>query len=156
MGRGLLAHPIAWGIVIAGFVGLLAFGSIHAPPSSSAARVSYLDSIIKCPACDNISIAQSDIVQARELRDKVAQLVDKGWSNSAIESYVVGLYGSNELLTPAKSGLTGAVWLLPVLATGIAVVALGTVLWRRRSPPEAEVDAADEALVAAARRDHPR
>src|SRR6202161_1537676 len=94
----LLARKSAWAILAVVVVGVLAFGSVHPPASPNGARADYLDSIIKLPACDDISIAQSDIVQARELRAKVAQLVDAGHSNAAIEAYVIGHFGSDEIL----------------------------------------------------------
>lgn len=144
----LLARPWSWVLLAAVVATSLAVGSVHATPATRAARISYLESIIKCPVCDNISIAQSDSQQAQDLRARVVQLVDAGRSDQAIERYVVAQLGTDELLRPTSP----VIWLLPIVGGALAVAGLVAALLRRRrigAPPV--VVAADEALVAAAR-----
>ncbi len=144
----LLARPWSWVLLAAVVATSLAVGSVHATPATRAARISYLESIIKCPVCDNISIAQSDSQQAQDLRARVVQLVDAGSSDRAIERYVVAQLGTDELLRPTSP----VIWLLPIVGGALAVAGLVAALLRRRRigvPPAAV--AAYEALVAAAR-----
>jgi cytochrome c-type biogenesis protein CcmH len=122
----------------------LVIGSIHPPPSTDAARIARLDSIIKCPSCDDLSIAESDASTAVALRALVATDVHGGETDAQIEAYVVGRYGSSILLSPADS----IVWVLPVILGVVVVGAFTVVMWRRRKPPVATAE--DEQLVAAA------
>ena len=95
---------------------LLAVGSFHPSPPSAAQRITGLENIIKCPVCDNISIAQSDAAIASQLRASVAKWVREGKSNSWIENVVVAKFGSNELLLPQNN----LVFVIPSLLIGLA------------------------------------
>jgi cytochrome c-type biogenesis protein CcmH len=145
--HGLLARRSSWLVLGALVVALLSFGSVHPPPESRAARVQALESIIKCPVCNDVSIAQSDAAVARALRAKVVELVDSGRSNAEIERYVVGQFGPSELLRPQNP----LVWLLPAALLGVATAGLAVVLIRRRRLQAVAAGLPeDEALVAAA------
>jgi cytochrome c-type biogenesis protein CcmH len=148
----------SWYVLGALFVALLAYGSVHPVPPSQAARVRYLDSVIKCPECDNISIAQSNIVEAQDLKEKVAALVASGKTNAQIESYVVGLFGTAEIIAPTTHGIDATIWIIAFIVLLLSCVALIAYLFRRRRfTPHSASDGDDEALVATARRDasHP-
>ncbi len=144
------ATPRAFALLGLVLVALLAFGSVHRPPASAAARIAALESVIKCPSCADVSIAQSDAPVAGQLRASVTAWVDAGRSNAWIEDAVVARYGPGILLRPRNLWL----FVVPALAIAAALAALGATLWRRRSaaPPsgDATVLAEDEALVAAA------
>ncbi len=144
---GLLARRSSWLVLGVLVVVLLAVGSVHPPPASRAARIQSLDSIIKCPVCNDVSIAQSDAAVARALRAKVAELVDAGRSDAEIERYVVRQFGRAELLAPQSP----LIWLLPVVIVGAAAALLAVVLFRRRRlRPVTGGGPDDEELVAAA------
>ncbi len=99
---------------------LLAVGSFHPSPPSAAQRITGLENIIKCPVCDNISIAQSDAAIASQLRATVAKWVREGKSDSWIENAVVAKFGSNELLLPRNN----LFFVVPAVLIGIAAVLL--------------------------------
>ena len=137
----------AWIALAAVAAAFLAFGSIH-PITAAKARTSYLDSIIKCPACEDLSVAQSGAPSAVSLRHRVATFVHEGWSDARIEDWVVGRFGSNALLVPPTSGVSSTLYLVPTVLVGGAAVGLGYFLWRRRSPRGGAApgtDGADEA-----------
>jgi cytochrome c-type biogenesis protein CcmH len=138
-------------VVLLVLVGVtLGIGSVHHAPPTAAERITHLESIIKCPSCDDLSIAQSTASTAAGLRAVVVQMVHAGKSDQAIESYVVGLYpGQGEILEPT-GGITTFEWLIPLVALLAAAAALLVALIRRRAPRR-QASAADEALVAAAR-----
>jgi cytochrome c-type biogenesis protein CcmH len=140
-----------WIALAVAAIAVLAIGSYHPPASSQAARVSALDSIIKCPSCDNLSISQSDASTAVALRAVVAADVRAGESNAQIESYVEARYGAAILLSPTDP----VVWIVPIVGLCGAACLLALFLWRRRRRPGADagVDASaesDEDLVNAA------
>jgi cytochrome c-type biogenesis protein CcmH len=143
----VLASPLVWVLLAVVVVATLAIGSVHGAPASRSARISYLESVIKCPVCEDVSIAGSNAQQAANLRAKVVSLVDAGKTNAQVEQYVVGQFGTDELLRPRNALL----WILPVAAGVIAVGALGSFFVRRgRQSADATARDEDEALVAAA------
>lgn len=128
------ASPASWIVLGIVAVVLLILGSIHPAFSSRTARTSALDSVIKCPQCDDLSIAESNAPSSLQLRHRVEGFVAAGWSNERIESWVTARYGSGALLLPPDGGASETLYLLPVAFVVLAAGALGWYLWRRRSP----------------------
>lgn len=146
----VLASRWCWLLLAVVVAVTLVLGSSHPVAASRSARIAYLDGIIKCPVCEDVSIAESNAQQARNLRSKVAALVDSGASDAQVEQYVVGQFGSDELLRPTNP----VIWILPIAGGTVAVVVLGVVLLRRRGASGGAVALAeDEELVAMARRE---
>ncbi len=127
-----LASRAAWVALAAVAVLLLAVGSVHGGGPSRASRIAYLESVIKCPSCTDLTVAESSAPTAQTLRRLVSGWVDAGHSDSWIERQVVEHYGQADLLVPAASGLDGLAWTLPIAAVALAAGALGAFLWRRR------------------------
>jgi cytochrome c-type biogenesis protein CcmH len=113
-------------------VAALGFGSVHPAQASSADRIAHLDSVIKCPSCVDLSIAQSDAPIAVGLRAEVASWVQQGLSDSRIEQLVVARFGEQVLLVPSGSGVDLALWAVPASVIGVAGLMLIGYLWRRR------------------------
>jgi len=126
-----MSTRLIWGALAVAAIALLAVGSVHSPPSSSSARVAYLDSILKCPSCEDLSIAQSDAPSAVALRHRVTHWVDEGWSNSRIESAVEASYGQSELLLPPGGGVNATLYIVPVALIGLAAAGVGWHLYER-------------------------
>jgi cytochrome c-type biogenesis protein CcmH len=105
----------------------LAIGSIHPASSAASARIAHLDSVIKCPSCDNLSIGDSNAATARALRAVVASDVHAGESDAEIEAYVVSRYGAAVLLSPANR----IVWIVPIVALIGSAIFLAVFLVRR-------------------------
>ncbi|HTW99059.1 MAG TPA: cytochrome c-type biogenesis protein CcmH [Acidimicrobiales bacterium] len=154
MRSGLLSSRPAW--VAAGLLaaGLLAYGSMHSAATPAAARISYLESVIKCPNCEDLTIGQSTSQSADTLRGLVVGWVGAGRSDAWIEQQVVQHYGSDEILDPPVSGVDALVWVVPL---AVVVLAVGGLVWfllrRRRPAGSASGEAAppeDEELVGAA------
>src|SRR5277367_511965 len=76
------AGPWSWGVLVALTVAALIIGSLHATASSAAQRISHLESILKCPACTDLSIADSNAPAAQQLRRQVVQMVAAGSSDA--------------------------------------------------------------------------
>ncbi|HLI44757.1 MAG TPA: cytochrome c-type biogenesis protein CcmH [Acidimicrobiales bacterium] len=131
------ASRAAWLVLAAVAIMLLAVGSIHGSGTGAAARTAQLDAVIKCPACEDLSIAQSDAPSAVALRHRVARFVASGWSDARIESWVTARYGTNALLVPPAGGVNDTLYVVPVAAIGLAVAGLGWHLWQRRRALEA-------------------
>jgi cytochrome c-type biogenesis protein CcmH len=101
--------------------------------SSPATREAQVESEVRCPQCEGQSVQASDAPAARAVRDYVHTQIAAGKSNGEIEQALVDRYGSDLLLRPSSSGITGLVWILPVAA--LAIAAAGLVLAFRRWNP---------------------
>jgi cytochrome c-type biogenesis protein CcmH len=122
----------AWLLVVVVAAVALGVGSVHSGQTSSAARIAHLDSVIKCPSCIDLSIAQSDAPIAVGLRAEVAAWVHEGLSDTRIEQLVVARFGEQVLLVPSGSSADVLLWAVPVGVVGLAGVLLAMYLWRRR------------------------
>jgi cytochrome c-type biogenesis protein CcmH len=121
-----------------------------------AQRAAALESDLKCPSCDAISVLDSSASTAAAVRQVVLARVRQGQSDQQIEHYLVGVYGPSILLRPPGRGLTAVVWVVPLLAAAAGVGGLGVLFWRRRRPPAVAVTPVDRALVDRALAEHGR
>ena len=125
--------PSAVGVVVVTVVALaLGSGIGNAPTPSAAARAAAIDRVLRCPVCEDVSVADSQSSAAVAARQQVAKLVAEGQSDAQIEQSFVLRFGPSILLSPPDQGLSAVVWLLPLVAGGLAVVALSVFFVRRQ------------------------
>jgi len=115
-------------LAVALAVGSGAFSS-HTP--TLAERAAALESQLRCPSCEDVSVADSSASSAIAVRHQVLAQMRAGVSDAAIEASLVDRYGPTILLRPPASGLTVLVWVLPAVAALGALGMLGVVFWRR-------------------------
>lgn len=91
---------------------------------------------LRCPKCQNQSIAESDSPIANDLRGEIHRMLREGRSDEQIIDFMVARYGDFVLYDPPLSGRTALLWLSPaaLLLAGGAIVA-AIVATRRRSRP---------------------
>jgi cytochrome c-type biogenesis protein CcmH len=146
--RGPRFRRWSW-LVIAALVlvSLVRAGVSDGPPRTDEERVRDIAATLKCPTCRSQSVAGSDAAAARAIRSEITRRVDDGESADEIREAIAATYGEDVLLTPGRSGLEGAVWVLPVIALvlGLAGVSAAFARWRRA--PAAAVTDADRSLV---------
>ncbi|ENA4995964.1 cytochrome c-type biogenesis thiol:disulfide oxidoreductase CcmH [Escherichia albertii] len=82
---------------------------------------------LRCPKCQNNSIADSNSMIATDLRQKVYELMQEGKSKQEIVDYMVARYGNFVTYDPPLTPLTVLLWVLPVVAIGIG----GWVIYSR-------------------------
>ncbi|ASO62876.1 cytochrome c-type biogenesis protein CcmH [Salmonella enterica] len=73
---------------------------------------------LRCPKCQNNSIADSGSMIATDLRQKVYELIQEGKSNKEIVDYMVARYGNFVTYDPPLTPLTILLWVLPAAAVG--------------------------------------
>ena len=71
---------------------------------------------LRCPKCQNNSIADSNSMIATDLRQKVYELMQEGKSQKEIVDYMVARYGNFVTYDPP---LTVLLWVMPVVAIGL-------------------------------------
>ena len=97
---------------------------------------------LRCPKCQNNSIAVSIAMIAHDMRQKVYELMQQGQSRQQIIDYMVARYGNFVTYEPPVTPSTIILWLLPALF----IVGGGLVIWRssRRGRAAGESLAPDE------------
>jgi cytochrome c-type biogenesis protein CcmH len=135
---------VLWGVLGVALVSALAIGATrNGPPPTPAQRAGALDAELRCPSCDDLSVADSSAASAVAIRQLVASDTGAGMTDSAIVSYLQSRY-PGIVLRPSTSGLEGLVWFAPITGFAVAVCVIGVVFWRRQrartSAPPADDD----------------
>ena len=74
---------------------------------------------LRCPKCQNNSIADSNSMIATDLRQKVYELMQEGKSQKEIVDYMVARYGNFVTYDPPLTPFTVLLWVMPVVAIGL-------------------------------------
>jgi cytochrome c-type biogenesis protein CcmH len=88
------------------------------------AETNRVGSLLRCPVCQGMAIADSPAEMAVNMKGQVRELLARGYTEEQILKYFELSYGQFVLLKPKFEGVTGMVWVLPLLALliGIAIV----------------------------------
>ncbi len=120
-----------WALLGVALVCALVVGaSGRATPATPVQRAAALDAELRCPSCDDVSVANSSAASAVAIRQLVLADTEAGMSDSSIVSYLEGRYPGIALRPPA-SGIEGLVWFAPLVGFVLAIGVIGAVFWRR-------------------------
>jgi cytochrome c-type biogenesis protein CcmH len=114
---------------------------------STAARAHSLETELKCPECQGLSVADSQAPTSRAIRADIKRRIAAGQSDEQIRQAYVDRYGETILLTPQDSGVSLLVWILPVLVLALGATGIVFALRRNRDQPHLHATSADERLV---------
>lgn len=143
----------ALAVVVVTCLSVATFGTLSAPTLQD--RVASISRTVKCPECAGESVAESSAPASQEIRADIARRLQEGQSDDEIRSAYAAAWGQEVLLTPPASGVNLVVWVLPVVALALAVVALVVVFRRWSTESTTRASDADRALVAdALRKEH--
>ena len=124
---------------------LAVMGAPEGTPLSGAeldAHTEELTSLMRCPVCQGLSIADSGTMIALAMKEEVRQFIAAGYSDDQILRYFEASYGEFIRLAPKATGFNLTVWIAPVVALLLGAL---LVVHRLRSKPA--VAAAEEAPV---------
>ncbi len=103
---------------------------------------------LRCPVCQNLSVADSPSELAQEMRGVIRERLRAGQTPEEIKAYFVAKYGDWILLSPRPGGIGWLVWVGPFAgaAAGLLVAGFAIRRWSRRRR-DAAPGAADPALL---------
>ncbi|HEY5437432.1 MAG TPA: cytochrome c-type biogenesis protein CcmH [Acidimicrobiales bacterium] len=114
------------------FLCVAALALVVAPNGGSEqGRIAHLETLVKCPSCDDLSVAQSNATSALAVRSDITKRVHEGQSDSRILTSLESTYGTSILLSPSTSGVGALLWLVPIGAL-VALMVSAVRLSRRR------------------------
>jgi cytochrome c-type biogenesis protein CcmH len=97
-------------------------------------RYQHLTAQLRCPMCQNETLADSNAPIARDLRNQIFQLMQHGQTDAQIKQYLVDRYSEFVLYDPPVARNTWLLWFGPllILLVGAAAV-VATIRKRSRS-----------------------
>ena len=101
-------------------------------------RVNDVAMQIKCPVCQNESVASSSASIAEQMRLVIRQQLQAGRSEQQVLDYFAHSYGNQILLTPQPQGINLLAWLVPavILLLGLGLLAYVLYNWRTQAQQE--------------------
>ncbi len=124
----VLGGVLLWAAVLGGAV------PAWAQTADLDQRVREIASSLRCPVCENLSVADSPAPLAAEMRAVIREKLVAGESTAAITQYFVERYGEGILLNPPQQGFSLLIWLGAVAAV-LAGAGLLTMRVRRALRP---------------------
>lgn len=94
--------------------------------ASLDAETKRVGSLLRCPVCQGLSVADSPATMAVNMRHQVQELLAAGYSDEQILSYFERAYGEFVRLQPPLRGVNWTLWLAPV---ALLVLGGAFILW---------------------------
>lgn len=99
----------------------------------------HLTESLRCPKCQNNSIADSNAMIASDMRLKVYELLQSGQTPDQVKQYMVARYGNFVTYEPPVMPSTLILWAGPALF--VIIGAMVIVLRSKKRRPDDEMDA---------------
>ncbi len=92
--------------------------------------------VLRCPKCQNQSIADSNAPIAQDLRRELHKMVLSGSNDEDIVQFMLDRYGEFVLYKPRFEGKTLVLWLGPLVLLLMGIMVLVGVVRRHRARPQ--------------------
>lgn len=99
---------------------------------------------LRCPKCQNNSIADSNSMIAEDMRQKVFELMQQGHSHQQIIDYMVARYGNFVTYDPPLTPATLILWLAPLLFLLGGSIVIWRISRRRLAADKEQLDEAEQ------------
>jgi len=139
MRRPWLPAAVLAGLVAAAPVGAFTLEEYTFDDPARAAEFRKLIDELRCLVCQNESLAASQAGLAKDLRDEVYRMLQKGQSREEVITFLVARYGDFVLFAPPLKPSTYPLWFGPLLIGGVGAFFLARVLLRKKESSEAEL-----------------
>jgi cytochrome c-type biogenesis protein CcmH len=140
---GLLQVLFVMMLVFSGFTHAQAIEPMAFANHAQEVRFQHLTHELRCPMCQNESLADSNAPIARDLRNQIFKMMQQGKSDDQIKQYLVDRYSDYVLYDPPLSGGTWLLWFGPLL---ILLGGAGVVLIALKKRSRRDVDNADSSI----------
>lgn len=111
-------------------------------------RYNVLIDELRCLVCQNQNLKDSNSDLAKDMRNKVYQMISAGKSNQEIVDYMVARYGDFVLYKPPFKSITWMLWLGPLLFFIVAMIAVIRIIKQRNQAGSIEELTEEEHLRA--------
>jgi cytochrome c-type biogenesis protein CcmH len=92
------------------------------------AEAKRVSSVLRCPVCQGLSVADSPATMATNMRQQVRELVAAGFVEDQVLAYFEASYGEFVRLEPPLRGVNWLVWLAPAVGLGLGLAVVLRVL----------------------------
>jgi cytochrome c-type biogenesis protein CcmH/NrfF len=106
-------------------------GAFSGKPPTNAQRAAAIESVVRCPSCIDVSVAQSEETTALAVRHEIERQVAHGRTTAQIEKALVSQYGQTILLEPPDAAGFPLIWIVPIVLGVAALGVIGVLFWRR-------------------------
>ena len=96
------------------------------------ARMRNLTQQLRCPVCQNETLADSNAELAKQMRDQIREQMKAGKTDDEIKAYLTQRYGDFPLYKPPVRPMTYFLWFGPFLLLIMGTAALFLFIRRRR------------------------
>ena len=111
-------------------------------------RFQQLTHQLRCPMCQNETLADSNAPIARDLRNQIFQMMQQGKSDEEIKQYLVARYSRFVLYDPPLTPGTWLLWFGPLLillgGAGVVLVMIRQRSRAARTMDETPTDSGDD------------
>ena len=121
-------------VVLLTFAGMAHAQAIEPMPFADHAqelRFQHLTAQLRCPMCQNETLADSNAPIARDLRNQIFQMMQHGSSDGQIKQYLVERYSKFVLYDPPLTTGTLLLWFGPLLFLLAGAIAVVVVIRKR-------------------------
>ena len=139
-GTARLAGLSAVIMLVAAWVAVASPAPVLAQSSVLDKQVRAIASRLRCPVCQNESVADSPSELAAQMRALIRTKLEQGESPEAIVAYFVSRYGEWILLDPPRQGLGWILWAAPVVVLLVALAVAVAFIRRTVRPGEAAAE----------------
>lgn len=98
-------------------------------------RYQEITRVLRCPKCQNQSIAGSDAPIAKDMRRKVESLMKDGQTNEQIERFMIDRYGDFVTYNPPLSSRTYVLWFAPPIFLFVVAASFIAIFRKSKSSP---------------------
>lgn len=116
MMKRVIAMFFAFGLIVTSALPALASIDVYKFNSAKEEKTFQdLTATLRCPKCQNNTIADSNATLAQDMRKKVFEMLDEGKSKQEIIDYMIARYGNFVTYDPPLMASTLVLWMGPFL-----------------------------------------
>ena len=97
-------------------------------PAYDEAEAQAIDRMLICPVCPAESIDQAQVPLARQMRQRVREMLAAGAGRQEILDWFADRYGMGVLAAPPKTGVNLLAWTLPIVGVLAALMVGGLAI----------------------------